>query len=171
MLNIVLVGETGVGKTGLWEVLCGRRHTRPTVTCSCGVQNLRGSNVRMWDTPGAKAFLFATKSALRSASIVLVVCDEYTYPRIQEWIDMALTCSRICPGIIVVMNKQTHNKNIECPYKILSTNSHTGLGMVNLHLYLLEMCQLMAPETVERKLNKRSRYSDCLSWLFGCGQA
>ena len=130
---LVLIGESGVGKTALFQQICGAHKKQPVVTCACHVAPLVGKGeVQVWDTPGAERLVSLMRHALRYASVVLIMCDNNTYSHesIQCWVETAFTHTTTSPGIIVVLNKaKMTDVTPHCPYKIHMVNTDTGLGV------------------------------------------
>ena len=135
-IALVLIGESGVGKTSLFQHLCGAQIRAPIVTCACHVGPLIGKGaVQVWDTPGAVRLSSVMKHALRGASVVLIVCDKASYSQvsIKHWVETAFTYTTTSPGIIVILNKaMLSDATPHCPYKMHMVNTDTGFGVAGL---------------------------------------
>uniref|UniRef100_UPI00358E1818 EF-hand calcium-binding domain-containing protein 4B-like isoform X1 n=1 Tax=Myxine glutinosa TaxID=7769 RepID=UPI00358E1818 len=95
LFKVVLVGESGVGKSCFIQQLCHKRFSS-TICATIGVdyhvKSLMLDNVRialqLWDTAGQERFRSITKQYFRRADGVLVMYDvtnEFTFRAVRNW--------------------------------------------------------------------------------------
>uniref|UniRef100_A0A8C4N5R2 Uncharacterized protein n=1 Tax=Eptatretus burgeri TaxID=7764 RepID=A0A8C4N5R2_EPTBU len=95
LFKVVLVGESGVGKSCFIQQLCHKQFS-PTIYATIGVdyhvKSLMLENVRialqLWDTAGQERFRSITKQYFRRADGVLVMYDitnEFTFRAVRNW--------------------------------------------------------------------------------------
>lgn len=150
-IKVTLVGDTGTGKTRLFQFLTNTFTKRPVVTCACYVGTMScPTSIQLWDTPGGTRFRTILKAPLRGASIVLLVFDIefYTVKKLDYWVELAYTYNSTHPGIIVVINNCTANTMIPtCPYKVFLINTKTGYNMKSIKSYIESVCRQIIPMT------------------------
>ncbi len=81
-LKVILVGESGVGKTNLINTTLGNEfdsHNNPTVTRAYSRKELKIDNkiydVDLWDTAGQESYRGITKMFINKSNIVIFVYD------------------------------------------------------------------------------------------------
>ena len=161
-VSLVLIGESGVGKTALFQHLSGAKKRALVVTCACHVAPLIGKGaVQVWDTPGAERLSTLMAHALRYASVVLIVCDKDTYSHegIKHWVDTAFTYTTTSPGIIVIFNKvKMMDVTPSCPYKLHMVNTDTGFGVKELIDNLHQISSTLVDMTISSEVPVRRRW-------------
>ena len=92
-IKIILLGDSGVGKTNLINVCVGQSFnadSKPTNCCSLLTKPLEIKNnkykINLWDTMGQEAYKGISKLFFREAQIVIFV---YDITHIEDWIQMA----------------------------------------------------------------------------------
>ena len=98
-IKIILLGETGTGKTNLIKTYYGEKFDpNSTSTSECKLNskgvfiNNRQCIVNIWDTIGQEQYRAVTKSFIRGAHIVLLVYDitrRDTFLELNYWFDIA----------------------------------------------------------------------------------
>jgi small GTP-binding protein len=113
--KVVLVGDSGVGKTSILLQLSEhlfRRITTPTVGSGCYVQSFKSSqgpvSLQIWDTAGEERYRSFTKLYSRGAEaavIVFDVADELTFQAVTDWIAVVRDSAADSLLIYIVGNK------------------------------------------------------------------
>ena len=95
-LKVILVGNSGVGKTNLINVLTGRKFEQSimTTTISTYVEKKmemgnKKYNLEIWDTAGQEKFHSLTKLFIKESRIVLFVydiTDKNSFTEIKSWV-------------------------------------------------------------------------------------
>ena len=95
-LKVILVGNSGVGKTNLINVLTGRKFEQSimTTTISTYVEKKmemgnKKYNLEIWDTAGQEKFHSLTKLFIKESRIVLFVydiTDKNSFNEIKSWV-------------------------------------------------------------------------------------
>ena len=95
-LKVILVGNSGVGKTNLINVLTGRKFEQSiiTTTISTFVEKKKEMgnkkyNLEIWDTAGQEKFHSLTKLFIKESRIVLFVydiTDKNSFTEIKSWV-------------------------------------------------------------------------------------
>ena len=98
-IKIILLGETGTGKTNLINTYYGKPfdpNTQTTSECKYDVKKLEINNrlcaVNIWDTIGQEQYRAITKSFIRGTDIVILVYDitrRDTFLELNYWFDIA----------------------------------------------------------------------------------
>jgi small GTP-binding protein len=76
--KICFLGEAGVGKTSLVNLLQGRdisQETKPTIGLEIEESKLNGSKCAIWDLGGQARFRFMWKDFLKGTGLVVLVTD------------------------------------------------------------------------------------------------
>ena len=166
-ISCMLVGASGSGKTGVFQSLTDGHLTHSTVTCACHVKPIQNSGgALLWDTPGAERLRAVMKSAIRQASVVLIVIEakQFRADEVEKWVTIAHTQSTSSPGIIVLLTKATSSDNIpHCAYKTVLINTNTGLNVEYFKTYLADLCVRLHPMQTDQP----SRSCSCWSCIVG----
>ena len=95
-LKVILVGNSGVGKTNLINILTGRKFEQSimTTTISTYVEKKmemgnKKYNLEIWDTAGQEKFHSLTKLFIKESRIVLFVydiTDKNSFTEIKSWV-------------------------------------------------------------------------------------
>ena len=98
-IKIILLGETGTGKTSLINTYYGKHfdpNTHITSECQLNVKKVEINNrlcsVNIWDTIGQEQYRALTKSFIRGTDIVILVYDitrRDTFLELNYWFDNA----------------------------------------------------------------------------------
>ena len=98
-IKVILVGNSGVGKTNLISVSIGKRfntESKPTNCASLLQKNIIINNlnykINLWDTMGQEAYKGISKLFFRDSQIVIFVYDitsKDSFNNLEEWIKMA----------------------------------------------------------------------------------
>ena len=114
-IKVVLIGDSGVGKTSLFQRIKGDdfcEKQSSTVGGSCSyfeVQTEKGPvNLNMWDTAGQERFRTIVPMYFRKASVVIIVFDvtkRSTFDSISEWHTLIREKAPETAKIILVGNK------------------------------------------------------------------
>ena len=98
-IKIILLGETGTGKTNLINTYYGKDfdpNTQTTTECQFDIKKLEINNricaVNIWDTIGQEQYRAITKSFIRGTDIVILVYDitrRDTFLELNYWFDIA----------------------------------------------------------------------------------
>ena len=94
-IKVILVGDSGVGKTNLIAVATGQKficNSLATTTCSYMLIKLKINNieykVNLWDTMGQEKYKSMTKIFFKNSKIVLYVYDatkRVTFDSLKNW--------------------------------------------------------------------------------------
>lgn len=146
MIKIVLVGDTGVGKTSIANrLVCGEYSDThiPTVGTSFFDLTVNDRKVMLWDTAGQEKYASVTVSYLRNVTIALVVYDmsqPETVDGANRWANRVLDISPSA-SIVVIGNKKdiaaggvSYDQGQDLPHVELSAK--TGFGIADLHYHL-----------------------------------
>lgn len=146
MIKVVLVGDTGVGKTSIAQRLVCEEYSDthiPTIGTSFFDLTVNGRPVSLWDTAGQEQFAAVTISYLRNVAIALVVYDmsqPVTADGATKWANRVLDFSPDA-RVVVVGNKKdialsdvSYSPGLSVPY--IEVSAKTGYGIADLH-YLL----------------------------------
>ena len=85
-IKIVVVGDYGVGKTSLVDVLHGDQFPHspePTICAMMMLPNMHGKQVQLWDTAGTEKFRAILPIYYRNADIIMI-CVNYDNEKITE---------------------------------------------------------------------------------------
>ena len=165
-IKVTLVGDTGAGKTQLFQYLTNTFYKRPTVTCAFYVGSVNcPTPIQLWDTPGGSRFRTVLKTPVRGASIVMIVFDieSYNINKLDYWVELAYTYNSTHPGIIVVINNCTVDTVVPtCPYKVLLINTKTGYNMKSVKRYIETVCRQIIPMAYTDNVNISRGWLECL---------
>lgn len=149
MIKVVLVGESGVGKTSIAQRLVCEEYSDthiPTIGTSFFDLTINDRPVSLWDTAGQEQFAAVTVSYLRNVTIALVVYDmsrPSTVDGANRWANRVLDYS---PGasIVVIGNKKdiaadgfSYSPEQCLPH--IEVSAKTGYGIADLHYLLAEI--------------------------------
>ena len=111
--KVILVGESGVGKTSLANQMVNRQFTanlQPTIGTGIfkTIVSVGNTNVRLniWDTAGHERFKSIIPMYCKDTSICVLVAsidNEESIQKIQEWKE--LVKKHVSPGFVVAINK------------------------------------------------------------------
>ena len=97
-IKIILLGETGVGKTNLINVFFGLKfedQIDSTLASYCNEgkfnYNNESYNYAIWDTAGQEKFRAISKLFIRDAQIILIVCsiiNTKTFEQVNFWLNL-----------------------------------------------------------------------------------
>lgn len=96
-IKIVMIGDSGVGKTSIGSVFCDGSYYEDYVS-TIGVDfkykliNVHDKiiKIQLWDTAGQERFHSITTSYYRNADVILLVFDlsnTYSFYKLNQWID------------------------------------------------------------------------------------
>ena len=95
-LKVILVGNSGVGKTNLINVLTGRKFEQSIITTTISTyvekkmeMGNKKYNLEIWDTAGQEKFHSLTKLFIKESRIVLFVydiTDKNSFTEIKSWV-------------------------------------------------------------------------------------
>ena len=115
MLKVIIIGESGTGKSCLLNYLIENRfkkNTNHTVGVEFGSKRLligeKQIKLQIWDTAGQERFRSVTKSYYRGAAAALLVFDitnTESFEKLSSWVEDARTFSRPDICMMVVGNK------------------------------------------------------------------
>ena len=81
-IKVILVGDSGVGKTNLINVCVGKdfnSYTKPSISSSLLQKNLIINNlnyiINLWDTMGQEAYKSLSKLFFRESQVVIFIYD------------------------------------------------------------------------------------------------
>jgi small GTP-binding protein len=113
--KIILVGESGVGKTALCKRFCERTfepETAPTVGLEFGTRTIDLEGVRIklqiWDTAGQERFHSVTRSYFRSSTAVIFVYDvtkRESFGKLGLWVEAAAQLAPPSAVRVLIGNK------------------------------------------------------------------
>ena len=96
-MKIILLGESGVGKTNLINVSCGRRFdpdTNSTVVSSFSESSFEHENKKyffnLWDTAGQERYRSLNKIFIKGSKIIMVVFaidNQVSFDQVDYWIE------------------------------------------------------------------------------------
>lgn len=146
MIKVVLVGDTGVGKTSIAQRLVCEEYSDahiPTIgTCFLDL-TINGRTVSLWDTAGQEQFASVTVSYLRNVAIALVVYDmsqPETADGATRWANRVLSFSPDASIIVIGNKKDIASGDISYSpghcVSYIEVSAKTGHGIADLH-YLL----------------------------------
>lgn len=115
IVKIILVGDSGIGKTSLMQVCCGEMFSN-TFISTIGVDfriknvNINKTPIKLhiWDTAGQERFRSISKSYFRGAHVILLIFDlgnRRTFYNLEEWMNDIRSNIIFEPKIILVGNK------------------------------------------------------------------
>ena len=160
-LKIIIVGDTGVGKTTILTKYIKKTFTKTNLS-TIGSElyikevEIEGQKLRceIWDTPGQVRFKTITKSFIQKTNIGIMVCDitkQVTFDNLNEWyntfkniidvnkcvIGIAANKSDLFEKEVVHLN-QIHEfgKSINC--KVFSTTATQYECLENMFLELIK---------------------------------
>ena len=99
-IKIILLGESGVGKTNLIRVTTGEEFEQNSMSSSSGsykegfyISSTKKKYIyHLWDTAGQEAYRSLNKIFIKNAKVVIFVYaidNEQSYNELQYWIDLA----------------------------------------------------------------------------------
>ena len=99
-IKIILLGESGVGKTNLIRVTTGEEFEQNSMSSSSGsykegfyISSTKKKYIyHLWDTAGQEAYRSLNKIFIKNAKVVIFVYaidNEQSYNELQFWIDLA----------------------------------------------------------------------------------
>ena len=121
-IKIILLGESGIGKTNLICVATGEEFEQNSMSSSSGSykegQYISSTNKKyiyhLWDTAGQEAYRSLNKIFIRNAKVVIFVYaidNEPSFKELKYWIDLAKSelGNDLIMGIVLI--KQIYMKN------------------------------------------------------------
>jgi len=115
LFKIVLVGDSGVGKSNLLTRMCKNEfnlETKPTIGVEFATKNLVVGNktikAQIWDTAGQERFRAITSSFYKGAVGALLVYDitkENTFEHVGKWLSELLDFAEANIVVMLVGNK------------------------------------------------------------------
>ena len=148
MIKVVLVGDSGVGKTSIAQRLVCEEYSDthiPTVGTSFFELTVNDRPVSLWDTAGQERFASVTVSYLRNVSVALVVYDMSQPDTVEgaaRWANRVLSFSPDA-SIVVIGNKKdiaidgvSYTPEQYLPY--VEVSAKTGHGISDVHYLLSE---------------------------------
>eukprot|EP00746_Dinoflagellata_sp_MGD_P007412 gnl/MRDRNA2_/MRDRNA2_114651_c0_seq1.p1 gnl/MRDRNA2_/MRDRNA2_114651_c0~~gnl/MRDRNA2_/MRDRNA2_114651_c0_seq1.p1 ORF type:complete len:295 (-),score=67.92 gnl/MRDRNA2_/MRDRNA2_114651_c0_seq1:41-925(-) len=158
-VKIVMVGNHGVGKTALTQLLLGKGHhgTAPAeLSATVGVDFAKRvlqmekdswpCRLHIWDTSGQERFRSLVDSHLQDLSagdaviIVYDVCDEASFAAVDQWASEVRHVSRGSPQIAILGNKS--DKALAGSRKVLTADGQRKADELGAALFL-ETCGLV----------------------------
>ena len=159
MFRLVMIGDSGVGKTSLYEGYSYEQYPPPHVVSNIGVDfyvrtiTLEGKRVKLqiWDTAGQERFRSMLSSYYRGASGILLVYDvtyEDSFQSVGMWLDGIKKSAPENVQVIILGNKTdlTETREVstergrmmaeEHGLKFMETSAQTG---ENVELALLTL--------------------------------
>ena len=174
-LKVILVGDSGVGKTSLINVFIGEDFNEnevPTATGSFVVKDIEVENqkysLNIWDTAGQEKYKHLTKLFYKGSSIVIFVFDVtnlLSFDNLQAWIDEVesiIDTNDYSFGIVgnktdKIMNEQIKEEKVAefaekngVMYKLVSAKSNPK-GFTDL---LKKLIQKRAPSRTTFRIDK-----------------
>jgi small GTP-binding protein len=116
-MRILMIGDSGVGKTSLLNAFVGEEFSNPLTTIGVDyrVQTITLDSppqhkvkLQIWDTAGQERFQTITPSYYRNCNGVILVYaadDPQSFVRIHHWLKQIEMYSTLNPKIIIVGNK------------------------------------------------------------------
>ena len=143
-LKVILVGNSGVGKTNLINVLTGRKFEQSimTTTISTFVEKKmemgnKKYNLEIWDTAGQEKFHSLTKLFIKESRIVLFIydiTDKNSFTEIKSWVKIVKEVLEIYKS-----NKFKGKQAIEIVKEVLDDKFVMGLAGNKKDLFLKEV--------------------------------
>ena len=154
MLKIVLIGETGVGKTSIisqfidqvfqadQQSTIGGTFSQKTIKCGNG----KTLKLEIWDTAGQERYRSVTKMFYKDANAALLVYDitnKYTFDEIQNyWVEQVLESSPKDIILCIIANKsdlyeqekvdegeaRQYAKEINAMFAVTSAKNNAGVN-------------------------------------------
>lgn len=158
MIKIVLVGDSGVGKTSIAQRLVCEAYSDthiPTIGTCFHDLTINDRAVSLWDTAGQEQYSSVTVSYLRNVSAALAVYDmssAATVDGANRWANRVLEYS---PGahVIVIGNKKdiaaggvSYTSEQCLPH--IEVSAKTGYGIQDLHYLLSDVVSASQEEHV-----------------------
>jgi Ras-related protein Rab-1A len=127
LLKIIMVGDSGVGKSALLKSFMGEEFTKHYVS-TIGVDfeikqvimNDKKVHLQIWDTAGQERFRTITTSYYRSSDAILLVfdvTDANSFKNIQAWLEDVRQYARKDVDIMLVGNKVDLEKERKVEFK------------------------------------------------------
>ena len=120
VLKVILLGNSGVGKSTILNRKNLNEHANlkgetaaPTVGVDFVVLRGNGNKAYVWDTAGAERFDTITSQYIRSADVVICVCDntKNSLQGLRKWVQLASTHAQSA-RLFLVRNKN----DLHCEY-------------------------------------------------------
>ena len=121
-IKIILLGESGVGKTNLIRVATGEEFEQNSMSSSSGSykegfyisSTKKKYTYHLWDTAGQEAYRSLNKIFIKNAKVVIFVYaidNEQSFKELKYWIDLAK--AELEDGFVmgIVLIKQIYMKN------------------------------------------------------------
>lgn len=156
MIKIVLVGDSGVGKTSIAHRLVCEEYSDmhiPTIGTSFFDLTINDRPVSLWDTAGQEKFSAVTVSYFRNVTIALVVYDmsqPLTVDGANRWANRVLDYSPDA-NIVVIGNKKdiaadgiSYSPEQCLPH--IEVSAKTGYGIADLHYFLSDTVSVSQEE-------------------------
>jgi len=149
-MNVVLLGDPESGKTSLVKAIAA---------CCGGSVNgseAKFSNYTIIDS--------TDRSAIRKASLAIIAVEQNQFctSTIERWVEKAFLNS-VSPGIIICVTKSTRTKP-SCAYRLILTNSESGVGITELHKCLQATSNLLVPQ-VTTDVPIKTTWGSWFKWL------
>ncbi|KAI4460030.1 P-loop containing nucleoside triphosphate hydrolase [Holotrichia oblita] len=112
--KVLVLGDSGVGKTSIVETFCGNKYKTFDSTINsdlkCKIINLNGASIKLeiWDTAGQERYKSLTPSFYRDAMGVLLIYDVTrikTFEHIKGWLQDIKEYTSPHVSIVLVGNK------------------------------------------------------------------
>ena len=141
-LKIILVGDSGVGKSTIISTLCDgvfKSKYQSTIGIDFMVKNIcvddKTIRLQIWDTAGQERYRAITTSYLRGSNVVLLVFDltsRTSFNSIAKWLEeIRYRMDGTCYKIFLI-----GNKNDSCEYRVISNEEAKKYAEKNNMTYL-----------------------------------